>query len=370
MRLSSCSQGRDNNFNLIRIVAALAVLVTHSFALAIGSVYAEPFRERLGLTLGTISVDVFFITSGFLVTASLLSRQDTVEFMWARVLRVYPALVVMLLLTVFGLGVVFTSLPVVDYLSSSRTYVYFAKCATLFTGVIYDLPGVFDNTPIKNGVNGSLWTMPIEIHMYSILVMTWIVLQITKNYRLAVFQTAAVIFAIAGGVGVLVAKLYFDSEDAWLRLFFMFFTGAAFYILREYVVLSRRWFWFLVLALAVAAVNRHVFFFAYTFAISYILFYLAYVPSGWVRKYNRLGDYSYGVYIYAFPVQQAVAASIPGISVMQLMLLSGAITMLLAILSWHLLERRCLALKSRYADHTKRLIAFGPGGRPQKDKAR
>ena len=121
MKLSDFTQGRDNNFNLIRIVAALAVLVTHSFALTVGSGNAEPLRASLGMTMGSIAVDVFFIASGFLVTASLLNRQSAIDFIWARVLRIFPALSVMLFLTVFGLGAFFTSLPAPSYFANPGT---------------------------------------------------------------------------------------------------------------------------------------------------------------------------------------------------------------------------------------------------------
>lgn len=169
MKLSNFTEGKDNNFNLIRIVAALAVLVTHSFALAIGTGDAEPFRNTLGMTMGAIAVDVFFITSGFLVTGSLFTRQSAIEFIWARSLRIFPALLVMLVLTVFVLGVYFTSLPVDSYLRNSMTHRYFLSCATLVAGITYNLPGVFEGNPYKSAVNGSLWTMPYEIKMYLIL---------------------------------------------------------------------------------------------------------------------------------------------------------------------------------------------------------
>ena len=81
------TSGRDNNFNLIRFCAAFAVLISHSFAIATGSGSAEPMRHTLGLTWAYIAVDVFFLTSGFLVTASLISRQSAVGFAWARALR-------------------------------------------------------------------------------------------------------------------------------------------------------------------------------------------------------------------------------------------------------------------------------------------
>ena len=209
MKLSSYSQGRDNNFNLIRIIAALAVLVTHSFAVAIGSGDAEPFRGSLGMTMGSIAVDVFFITSGFLVTSSLLNRQSTIEFVWARVLRIFPALLAMLLLTVFALGVFLTSLPISAYFSLPMTYIYLAKNATLLMGVAYNLPGVFDSNPYKSAVNGSLWTMPHEVRMYAILTIVWIALRITPKLRLTAFQIIVVTFAFSAGIHFLADHFYF-----------------------------------------------------------------------------------------------------------------------------------------------------------------
>src|SRR4051812_37390900 len=100
MKLSDVARGRDNNFNLIRVLAALAVLVTHSFTLALGTSDAEPFAHSLGMTPGGMAVDIFFVTSGFLVTASMLQRQNIIAFLWARALRIFPALWVMLIVTV------------------------------------------------------------------------------------------------------------------------------------------------------------------------------------------------------------------------------------------------------------------------------
>ncbi len=356
MRLSSYSQGRDNNFNLIRIIAALAVLVTHSYAVAIGTGDAEPFRSTLGMTLGTVAVDVFFLTSGFLVTSSLLTRQSAIDFIWARALRIFPALLVMLLLTVFVLGLAFTSLPVHDYLSSVMTYSYFAKCATLLFGVAYELPGVFSSNPYKSAVNGSLWTMPYEVRMYAILATAWIVLRLAPGSRLVRLKAIVVIFACTGGSYTIAEYFYLNSHSNFAKLFFMFFLGATFYILQGHIVLSRLLFLLLAIGLAVATSNKDVFFVVYVFSIAYIVFFLAYVPSGVIRKYNRVGDYSYGIYIYAFPVQQSIAALIPGVSVTQMIALSATATIFLAALSWHLLERRSLRLKDHYIGRTNKWL--------------
>lgn len=359
MNLSGYIQGRDNNFNIIRIIAALSVLVTHSFALALGTGNAEPFRNSLGMTIGDIAVDIFFLTSGFLVTASLMIRQNIVEFIWARFLRIFPGLLIMLILTVFVMGVLITSIPATSYLTNLDVYIYFAKAVTLISGVNFSLPGVFTDNPYKNTVNGSLWTMPWEIRMYIILAMVWYVLKVIPTVRLKLFKIIIVTLACVGGIYLLAAQIFsLSSAVTFSRLFFMFFAGATCYILKERIVLLRWIFWFLFVCLFFAALNKYLFFIIYILVIAYILFYIAYVPSGYIRKYNQLGDYSYGVYIYAFPVQQSVAALVPGVSVTMMIIISTSVTIPLAVLSWHLLEKRCLDLKGRYVEHTKRLLSL------------
>ena len=359
MKLSTLAQGKDNNFNLIRVVAALAVLVTHSFSLATGNGDTEPLQEMLGMSIGAVAVDVFFITSGFLVTASLISRRSAVDFVWARVLRILPALLVMLVLTVFALGPIFTSLDLSSYFSDPKTYGYLAKCLTLIGGVAYELPGVFEGNPYKRAVNGSLWTMPHEVRMYAVLALMWIGLRLIPKVRLRAFQVATVMLALAAGAYILAAHFHTSSEDHFGRLFFMFFTGAAIYVLRERIAIYHSLFWVFLSALFVATSNQELFFFVYTLTIAYLLFFIAYIPSGHIRKYNRFGDYSYGIYIYAFPVQQSIAALIPGVSATQMIVLSSVITIPLAIASWHFLERRVLGLKERSIDHTRRMLSFG-----------
>jgi len=114
--LSKYTNNRDNNFNLIRFLAASLVLYSHSFSLAIGTVYAEPFKISLGLTLGTIAVDIFFITSGFLIASSFFEKNNIIAFVWARILRIYPALIIALIFCVFMVGLFFTTNMTSEYL--------------------------------------------------------------------------------------------------------------------------------------------------------------------------------------------------------------------------------------------------------------
>lgn len=154
--------------------------------------------------------------------------------------------------------------------------------------------------------------------MYAILVAIWVALQLTRKSRLKAFKLAIVTFVVVGaGVYVLARHFYIPPGSPFPRLFLMFFMGAAFFVLKEYITLSRSLFWFFMIILSLAICNKHAFFVVYIFTIAYILFYVAYIPSGHIRQYNKAGDYSYGVYIYAFPVQQSIAALIPGVSVLQ-----------------------------------------------------
>lgn len=349
MKLAGLAQGRDNNFNLIRILAAFAVLVSHSFALTTGSDEAQPFRAYLGMGLGAMAVDVFFVTSGFLVTGSLLKRQSVIEFTWARILRIYPALIVMVGLSVFGLGLTLTSSH--TYLADPGTYTYLWKNALIFPGSPASLPGVFAGNPHPGAVNGSLWTLPYEIRMYATIALAWLAL---KWLPTRVF-TVAIVGVTAMASAAYFVQWWFPSETA-LRLFLMFFTGASFYVLQKRVVLSQWLFWPLLIALGLSVINRRAFGIVYVLTLAYLLLFLAYVPVGFIRRYNRLGDYSYGVYIYAFPIQQCIIATVVGVSVLPLLGISTCLTLGCAILSWHLVERRALSLKNIYVGRTLQLL--------------
>ncbi len=197
MRLIDVSAGRDNNFNLIRLLSATAVLFSHSFSLSTGAPDAEPLVSLIGMTPASIAVDVFFLASGFLVTASLFRSESLVDYTLARVLRIFPGLLVMLALTVFVMGLALSTLSSQDYLLSAGVYRYFTKCATLH--ITYHLPGVFADNPYKAAVNGSLWTLPYEVRMYALLAGGWALLGLTRRHRTRAFALACVIAAAVIG---------------------------------------------------------------------------------------------------------------------------------------------------------------------------
>jgi len=133
--LSTYTGSRDNNFNLIRFLAALAVLYSHSIILTLGPEAKEPLKSLVGIAIGSIAVDVFFVTSGFLIAASYLARKDIIAFTWARLLRIYPGLIVAIIFCVFVVGLYFTSLPKLDYITHVDTLKYFIKNCRLSSAI-------------------------------------------------------------------------------------------------------------------------------------------------------------------------------------------------------------------------------------------
>ena len=346
-RLSELAVNRNNNFNVIRLTAAVAVLVGHCFPLATGMEANFWIGYHLETSLGSIAVDIFFITSGFLVTGSLLSNKDILRFIIARILRVYPALFAMLLITTILIGSYFTKLLLTDYLANHDAHWYLLKNASLFTGVVFTLPGVFETNPYKGTVNGSLWTLPYEIWMYSTLTFFWLVLRLSSKLQLRIFKITIVTLAFFSLVTYNSIKPSDTNFYTFIKLFSMFFTGSAYFILQKRIILSQPLFWLTATALVVSMLDKDVFHVIYSLTLAYLLVCAAYMPSGRIRAFNRIGDYSYGVYIYAFPVQQSVAAIFPGISVGSMFLISILFTLAFAGLSWHLIEKPSLALKIR-----------------------
>lgn len=354
------ARGRDNNFNLIRVVAAFIVLFIHSQALlGLEAQGAARFVE-----LGGAAVDTFFFTSGFLIAGSLFSRSNIFDFGWARFMRVFPGLVVMLLISVTTLGFLVGTLPASEFFSSPVTHDYFWRCATLINGIRYKLPGVFESNPFGATVNGSLWTLPVEWRLYEYMAAAWVLFGLKPAWRLNGFRYGAPLVALILAVVAFSKIEIHNGRDNIEAPMAMFFVGGAFYLWRGHVRLSYGRFAALCAALALSSLNRHVFLATYMLTLGPIVLHLAYLFGGPVRAYNRLGDYSYGVYIYAFPIQQSLVALIPGLTLAALNLYACALSVTFAVLSWRLVEKPALGAKLIPAEATQRLFerlsnAFG-----------
>ena len=167
--LSQCLQQPQDNFLLLRFIASALVIYGHSYAMA-GSAGAQGdiiARNSWGpgVYTGSIAVDMFFVISGFLVTASYVRRDNIFAFIKSRSLRILPAYIACIFLSAFVLGALYTNLPLPDYWANPATRDYVITNLK-FGDLSWTLPGVFTDNPHKDIINGCLWTLPAEVRMY------------------------------------------------------------------------------------------------------------------------------------------------------------------------------------------------------------
>lgn len=337
--LADVDSGRDNNFNLIRMIAASGVLVSHAFPIALGLGVKQPFETATGFTLGWMCVAVFFAISGYLITRSFDRTARIENWASARVARLFPGLIVVSLLVAIFYGPVFTTLPLRDYFASWQTYTYVPRNVTLVS-LQYELPGVFDDLPYRLAVNGSLWTLIHEVACYGGVLLAGVLGVLGSRSRFAIwFAAYLVAFAISG---LPIVAEHLPSKLVALRsLTFPFAIGMAFYVWRARLPLS--WLAAGGLALVSALLARTPLFqFSLVIAIAYATFVIAYRPDGIIRRYNALGDYSYGMYVYAFPVQQAAIAIAGPMSPLENIAIAFPVTLIFALASWYLVEKPSL----------------------------
>jgi peptidoglycan/LPS O-acetylase OafA/YrhL len=344
-KLSVHAQSRDNNFQLIRFGAATGVFISHCFPLAGFGATGKP------ALLGYISLNVFFIISGFLVTKSFLDREHYADYVGARILRIFPALIIAVLFSTYVIGLLFTSLSTSAFLADMNVHEYAFKNIVLFLPNIPNyLPGVFLNSEYRPIVNAPLWSLPYEVWCYTGLLLMGFLLKAKVNPKWFYLATLLV-FIYFFSTFVLnyandTSKYAFVLGKEAYRLGAMFMLGILLYAFRDKIKISHL-FAILIVVLIVASIfiDRTLSVALAYGGLGYLVLYLAYGIGGLFRLFNRVGDYSYGVYIFGYPIQQATEQVAPNLSLPMFFVVSFSITLLLAVASWHLVEKRALTFK-------------------------
>ena len=327
-----------NHFNILRLVAAWLVIYGHAWPIT-GSPGGDLIGKFTTIKFaGAVAVDVFFVVSGFLIAASL-QRNSVRGYLASRALRIVPALVVCVALTVFVLGPLLTTSP--DYWRAPETWRYLWSNATLWRAEFF-LPGVFSTLP-QTAANGSLWTLPIEARLYILLLIASLLGALsTKRYLvpwlLALFGAAVFAWWRA-------PLPDWVENDIWCAAFFI--TGTALWLYREHVRLS----WVPVAVLFVlAALTRGTTWFVapYFLLVCYGTLWIAFSKAPARMAHH---DLSYGLYLYGWPVAQVVQTFSPG-GPWHNVLWTTAIGLALAAMSWFLVERPALRMKRRFGTRT------------------
>lgn len=328
-------QGYDN-FSLLRFLAAALVIFGHSWATAKNPSGATDWIGQQTLIFsGTVAVNIFFWVSGFLITMSYIRRPKFIPFILARALRIFPALIVCVLLTALVLGSICTTLPVPEYLRHPDVWRYIQGNSFL-NDVQWYLPGVFEGNNHKGVVNGSLWTLNGELQMYLFVLILGSCGLLANATRFG-WALASLIVVVLFLPSIHIVK----SKFIGLSAFFAF--GAFCYVHRAAIPISG----YLVLALAflTLSLRGHPGYFLMLSAFTaYAALWFSYGPR--LPSLEKYGDYSYGLYLYGFPVQQYIAYLQPELGPLRSLLLSFPLTLALAIPSWHLVEKPILRFKS------------------------
>lgn len=345
------TKGRSSGFDYMRIGLALLVVVFHSFSCYPAEVYegvvSGPLRPLWAMIL-----PMFFGLSGFLVAGSLERSATIVNFLGLRVIRLLPALAAESVLSLLIIGTLFTTLAPSQFFQQRETYLYLLN---IVGDVHYFLPGVFESNPFSSKVNGQLWTLPVELKCYAVIAVlavlgayrskSWLLvacvaLQAYCSYRMFfVFRSPGDLNGLLGASALVLSFIY----------------GVTLYRFRDHIPwsgsLAVSGLVFAVVLLRLNGWN--------SFAVLPVVYLTAYLGLTSPRR-NRLvssGDYSYGVYLYSGPIQQAVVAAFPlHRTWWENLLISTPLVLIMAAGSWHLIEKRALKLRPILAEAERHWI--------------
>jgi peptidoglycan/LPS O-acetylase OafA/YrhL len=322
---------RRNNFGLIRLAAALLVMETHSHGLS-GD---DPDRYYASFHASFLGLPTFFFLSGLLVTQSLYKSTSWKNFCWKRLLRIYPAPCFAILVTAFIIGPLVTTDTLRDYFTSPILYRYLEGCSLIHINFL--LPGVFTHSALgTDSVNASLWTIALELKLYMGLLIGWLVKVPGKR-----------ILLLFGILALIIASRFIKNGTTGRLLnpySIQFLTGVLCYLYKDKLV--SRGYWLLLLPLAFFLGNRlNIALYTAYLLIPALVIFTATHGVSLLRRITPKADLSYGIYVFAFPVQQLVANYLHPASPFILFVLSVIAVLPLAILSWFGVEKKALQLK-------------------------
>jgi len=347
-------QGIGPGFDFLRIFLAVAVVAWHAPVVVHGTDY---WTEGPVLRLGSYAIlTSFFSLSGFLISGSAL-RLSLPNFLVNRGLRIMPALGVEVILSALVLGPIFTVLTLGEYFSSKVTISYFTNLVGL---IKYSLPGVFETHPTVV-VNRSLWTVPHEIICYVIMAGLMLFGLLRRKWLVLLTPVAVLLLSLGlqqvdfnpNGANPLLRQFFRSFGTDAVRLFVGFLLGIVIYLFRDRVPYSHVlagvcavW----CVALSLPAIDNFVLTNVLLGpAVAYLTAYIG-VTDIPMPKLLTKGDYSYGIYLYGWPIQQVTYYFIPNVSnALVHFVVALPLIILFAAFSWHAIEKPILGTRKRFS---------------------
>ena len=328
------TKGKTSGFDYLRIVLAFLVILSHTFTVSLESEARDAFVHSLYYRPFLVVLPMFFALSGFLVAGSLERCSGFKEFYGLRILRIVPALAVETFISALILGPLLTNLSLDTYIEDPLFYHYFFN---IVGHIQYALPGVFSNNPIPNIVNSQLWTIPYELYCYIAIGIIGISGLFVRRYTL--------LGATAFLSGLILVGIYFGYSSAFgLELVLDFVLGIGIYKFRDILPWNSK--------VAIALALLILVLLQFKGGI-----HLCIIPLAYLTVYIGLtdpprnevmlsGDYSYGIYLYGFVIQQAVASLGPWAHQWWINgMISIPCAVACAVLSWWYVEKPALKLR-------------------------
>ena len=344
--------GSATGFDYLRIGLAMSVVVWHSLETSYDDGTQQQVWSYARCVISLI-LPMFFALSGFLVCGSLVRTKSILVFLTHRALRLVPALFVEIVLSALILGVLLTTFPREVYFKSEQFYKYFLN---IVGDIHFTLPGVFLTNPLPGIVNKSLWTIPYELECYLAVVAIFI-FGLARRPRL---------FSGIVLVGIILNTLLIDLEGSPMLqgigppgrlLFFSFLSGLLLFLWRDRVPLSRTGLLCAVAASLILLSSPYTMFFA-AVPVAYITIWLGMTTPKRIPLLMD-GDYSYGLYLFAYPLQQTYSYLFPGERHWWLNAGWGiALGLLYAVFSWHCVEKQVLGRRKQIVMGVERVASF------------
>jgi peptidoglycan/LPS O-acetylase OafA/YrhL len=345
-RISQFCDADKNSFSLMRLIASVCVVFSHSYLITNGVHTLQPLEALTGYPLGTHSVNIFFAISGLLIAASFSRNPNVLTFLVTRFFRIYPALIISSIV-VFILCLVFAGTQ--DFLSvfNSSVFSYFFKILIEFTGSS-TLVGVFEKLPSPNRINVPIWTLKYEIMCYLSFVFVMVILikrKIVSDIKISTF------FVVICLIWLLQGKAYNNSTsiDHIIRFSFLFWSGVLCWNSRNFIIINVTGLIGLFFLTALTSYMKMSLTGPFCMITStYLCFYCAQYKYGIVTRFTQKNDLSYGIYIYSWPVQQLIQMHDIGTTPITNTLFTLIVVIPLAFLSWNLVEKPSLKLKNSF----------------------
>ena len=337
---------RHNNINFIRFVAASAVIYGH-----MAHIMGVPGPMLCGQSIASLAVKIFFAVSGFLITQSFLRDGHPFRYLIRRIFRIFPGLIFVVLVTTFLFGPLVSILSPSEYLTHPATWDYLYNC---ILNPRYALPGVFAAAPYPDVMNGSLWTLPVEFSLYLLLPLLLVPLRALNIEKVGILVLAVgcSVLDLCNMAGIIdLSHIVWGTRvgDAMVLVPYFFFGALAVYPeVRSKFNLQLS----IALLIMLVAVHTSV---DWKYEI-FVLLVLPYVTLSWALatpavfgRVFAVNDYSYGIYLWAFPIQQMLVYGLgpQAMGLMAYSVLAFCCTLPCAMVSWFLVEQPCSRLGKR-----------------------